>query len=56
MRDGRDFDLDIDAIEQQAADLAEIALDNGGGCSGIRGWNRHKNRRGAGSCHKSLQA
>ncbi len=35
--DGRDFDMEVDSVEQGAADLAEIALNDGAGAAALTG-------------------
>src|SRR3569833_482679 len=37
VRDGGDFYLDIDAVEQRSADLAEVALDDGWSAAAFAG-------------------
>ncbi len=56
--DGRDLDMDIDAVEQRAGDLGDVALDHGRGAhalarlvveisagAGIHGGGQHEARR-----------
>jgi hypothetical protein len=36
--------VDIDAVKQRPADLAQVALDHAGGCNNTRAWCRHRSR------------